>query len=275
MTLALASGWLDDRGESRGARPLLPAAEAAHAMGFSAVYASAPPSDGARARPVLARLGVSVGGGGARPPGGGRAGARPPAPPPPGGPLALASAIDRAAEGASSVKARAVAVEAGSLPPGATDAEREAAAEALVRALHAALLRWPGLALGMRNGAAPSPCLAFRETEWVLDALRGKPFGLWFDPTRALLCERAERGPTPAAWAERYGSRTVGIFLHGLGRGPGGGSGHARPEDDGPDWGTLRGQVPSRATRVLDVGPRVPRDEVVDARRHFEEVLGW
>ncbi len=260
MTLALASGWLDDRGESRGARPLLPAAEAAHAMGFSAVYASAPPSDGARARPVLARLGVSVGGGGAAAAAGRHA---------------RAAAIARAAEGASSVKARAVAVEAGSLPPGATAAAREAAAEALVRALHAALLRWPGLALGMRNGAAPSPCLAFRETEWVLDALRGKPFGLWFDPTRALLCERAERGPTPAAWAERYGSRTVGIFLHGLGRGPGGGSGHARPEDDGPDWGTLRGQVPSRATRVLDVGPRVPRDEVVDARRHFEEVLGW
>ena len=147
----------------------------------------------------------------------------------------------------------------------------EAAVVRLSRTLHGLFSRWPGLSLALRAAHAPGRLLGFREMDWLLSDNPGKPVGLWMDPARALALERAQAGPSPLDWADRFASRTLGIAVHGLGAG----SGHVRPEEAGLDWGTLRGLLPLHAPRVLDVGPSLTSADVVDVRRQFEEMLGW
>lgn len=249
MTLALASRWLRD-----GADTLQPAAEAARALGFREVFASKPPRDAARAKGLLASLGLGCAGVAAD------ATAAPPA---------LAGAIDRAAEPAAVLRRPLVVVDLGDAVPAANETV-ERAVERWARALHAAFGAWAGLAIAIRPSGRKDGIFGLEPTGWLLDDLSSRPVGLFLDPVRALDLERAGAGPGPLAWGDRFGARVLGLAVHG--RGPDG-KGHARPEDDGPDWGTLLGLVPSRAVRVLDVGPDLSAEEVTDARRHFEEVL--
>ena len=62
----------------------------------------------------------------------------------------------------------------------------------------------------------------------------------------------------------------MGLSIHGLG----GGEGHARPEDDGLDWGTLRGLVPSKAPWVLDLAPSTATSAIEESRRFVAHVIG-
>ncbi len=148
----------------------------------------------------------------------------------------------------------------------------ERAVERWSRVLHAAVSAWSGLSIAVRVSGRKDGLFGFEQTAWLLDDLSSRPVGLFLDPVRILHRERAGAGPTVLAWADRFASRTMGVAVHGCGPD---GKGHARPEDDGPDWGTLLHLVPSKALRVLDVGPDLAAEEVTDARRHLEEVLHW
>jgi hypothetical protein len=247
--LALASRWIRD-----GADTLSPAAEAARSMGFTQTFASRPPRDAARAKGLLASLGVTVGGVAADPT---------------DAPPAFAGAIDRAAEVAAVLRRPFVVADLGDAVAAAHETV-ERAVERWSRVLHAAVSAWSGLSIAIRPTGRKDGLFGLEQTAWLLDDLSSRPVGLFLDPVRAMDRELAGAGPTVLAWADRFAARTLGIAVHG--RGPDG-KGHARPEDDGPDWGTLFDLVPSQALRVLDVGPDVAAEEVIDARRHLEEVL--
>jgi hypothetical protein len=215
------------------------AAEVAGRLGFRAVHAARPPRDAARARPALERRGLALHGVAA---------------PPLEGIAAVAGAAARASEAAAALRTRVAVLDGGDL---AVPAGRsvEAEVEALARAMHGALAAAPGATIALRPAGPAGRLCGFRECGWLLDALASKAFGLWLDPVRAAA------GPVAALdWADRYASRTVGIALHAA---------------HGADWGTLRGLVPSRALRVLYADPTASDEEVVDARRRFEEALGW
>lgn len=250
MSLALSTRWVRD-----GADRLATGAEAAHELGFHAVHAARPPSDAATALPALQKHGLTLTGVSTAP-------------------LEVASALGElvvgAARAAARLKGTLVVVESGGLR-GPSRGTLDAAVEELSRALHAALHAHPGLAVALRTADGPEGLVSFRAAEWLLSDLRDLPFGLWFDPASALWTERSPGGSRVLDWADRYGRSILGVAVHGLGDG----RGHARPEDDGPEWGTLLGLLPSRAPRVLEVGPNVPAAEVADARRNLEEVLGW
>lgn len=250
MSLALSTGWVLD-----GADRLAAGAEAAHRLGFHAVHAARPPADAAAARGALETLGLSLSGVSTAP-------------------LEVVSALGELVAGAARAAARLrgslVVVDSGGLR-GPTRGTVETAVLDLARALHAALRAHPGLAVALRTADGPEGLVSFRVAEWLVADLRDLPFGLWFDPAAALRTERTPGGAKVLDWGDRYGRSILGVAVYGLGDG----RGHARPEDDGPDWGTLLGLLPSRAPRVLEVGPNVPETEVADARRNLEEVLGW
>lgn len=250
MSLSLSTAWVRD-----GADRLASAAEAAHRLGFHAVHAARPPADAATALSSLRTYGLALTGVSTAP-------------------LEVASAVGElvavAARAAARLRGTLVVVESGGLR-GPTRGTVDAAVEALSRALHAALRAHPGLAVALRTADGSEGLVSFRAAEWLIGDLRDLPFGLWFDPAAALRTERSPGGARVLDWADRYGRSILGVAVHGLGDG----RGHARPEDDGPDWGTLLGLLSSRAPRVLEVGPNVPEAEVADARRNLEEVLGW
>jgi hypothetical protein len=254
VALALPSSW-----RPQAADRLAEAARAAHALGFRAVHAARPPSDVREAREVLEGLDVALAAVAADPV---------------HDATAIPAAVARAAQAASTLRRPLVVLDLGDLAAKARETA-EVAVEGLCRTLHGALSAWPGLGVGVRSTASKDLLFGWREVQWVLDDLDGKALGLWLDPVRALALERAGAGPAPLDWAARHGRRVLGVTVaRGSAEGPGDG-GHAPPEAAGLDWGTLRDLVPSRAARVLDVGPSVPAPEVVDARRYLEEVLGW
>jgi hypothetical protein len=183
-----------------------------------------------------------------------------------------AEAVGEAAPAAAALATPLVVLDAGRLACG--PGERiEDAVDAVARALHAIVSAWAGLSVALRPAGAPGRLLGFRETEWLLDALRAKPVGLWFDPARAAaLCERGSLAGSPAPtaldWADRFGRRVLGVVLSVGEDGDPGGS--AVSEARG---GTLDDLLPSQAPFVLEAGPEVPRAAVVEARRRCEAVF--
>lgn len=241
-----------------GAERLTRGAERARELGFSFVHAATPPTDAATARVALQTHHVTL--------------------------TAVSTvvvealetigpAVDRAAQAAATLKHRLVVVEAGALAvPRRVPAETavETSIEDLVRALHAAMHRHSGLSIALKTADGPLRLVGPRESEWIVSALHGKPFGFWFDTAGAVLTERAPDGAKAMAWADQFGRNVMGVAAHGLA----GGTGHGRPEDDGLDWGTLRGLVPSRAPWVLDLSPSLGASEIEESRRYLEHVLG-
>jgi hypothetical protein len=252
--IALSSRRLGDAGGR-----LAPLGPVATRLGFSAVSASAPPRDAAAARTALAEAGLSVvaveAGVG-------------------DGPTALAREADRAAEAARDLGIRRAAVSAWPVAGGATVVDREREVGTLARALHAILVRHEGLSLAIRPAAVAAEdggLVGFREAEWLLSDLARRGLGLWIDPVAAAALAARGKGPPPLDWADRYGSRVLGVVV-ALGRADGS---LGTPDESGVDWGTLGASVPSGAARVLDVGPAPADAEVVELRRRFQEGLGW
>jgi hypothetical protein len=219
----------------RAAR-LTEAAEAAAAAGFTRVFASVPPRDAVAARRAIAAAGIALDGVST------------------GAPPRLAevgAAIDEAARAAAELRVRLVVLDTARLAAGSAP---EADLVALARALFDAFARWSGATISLRAGggslrAGGGALLDLSATEALLSDLASKPVALFLDPARV---------KDPLAWAERAGGRTAGIALS---------------EGIDVDWGTLRGSIPSRAVRVLEVDPAVTPVEVVAARRRFEESL--
>lgn len=144
---------------------------------------------------------------------------------------------------------------------------REEAVEDAARSLHAPLRR--GVPLAVRHGAKAEDLLLAEEVEWLLDA---QPrLGLVLDPARALALHRAEAGPAPAVWAERFGGRTVLVACHGLGATQTGGR---HPAEDGLDWRLVQEMVPGRTPWVLDLAFDLEDGDLVDAIRYLADALG-
>lgn len=250
MSLALASGWLSGAADRLGR-----AAASAKDLGFVQVHASRPPRDPAAAKEALETRGLTLSAIQAD-----RI----------EGDLGIGAALTRAAEAAATLRRPQIVLDLGEIVSD-VGAESSKGVEKLSRALFAALSGWPGLSVALRVAVRAGGLLDFQATEWLLDDLAGKPIGLWFDPPRAAHLEREGKGPPVLRWADRFGSRIQGVAVHGRGAG----EGHAHPEEPGLDWGSLGDLVPSKAWRVLDVGPNVSAEEVRDVRRRFEEVLSW
>jgi len=139
---------------------------------------------------------------------------------------------------------------------------RERQVEVLARTLHGPLAAgWPLAAL---HGTAAGELLLLEETGWLLDAL--PRLGLWLDPARLLALERSGGSPGPAAWADRFAGRVVGVSVHGLGSD---GQGHAHPEDDGPAWGRLAASLPRWVPWALDLSGRLTAADVREALRYM------
>ena len=249
--LALSSRRVvDDRAR------LAPVAAVAKALGFRQAFASAPPADSAAAKEVFAKVGISVVAVGANAA---------------DGPATLTREVGKAAEAAAALGIRLVVADAWPLPADATEAAREIAAQSLARTIHGILSGREGLSLALRVATDAEGLLGFREAEWLLGDLSHTAIGLWLEPARVESGARAGRGVRTLDWADRFGARILGVTIAP----PETGGGLGRPEDSGVDWGTLRESVPSRAARVVDVGPKASDAEVFDLRRRFEEVLGW
>ena len=258
---------LSSRRVGRAARRVAAAAEVARALGFASVHAAVPPSDAEGGRAALDAFGVSLAGVSTEPV---------------GDLGALESALARAVEAARTLREPRVVVDLGTYAAARRES-REAAVDALARGLHEAYGRFGGVSLAVRPGPEAGGLLGLVETEWLLDALAGKVLGVWLDPWRASRAEAAVaaavRGTAPAKapasaldWADRLGRRASGVVLQGPGVRDGG---RGLPEEGALDWSTLRGLLPARAVRVLDVGPEAGDADVVETRRRFEEAMGW
>lgn len=139
---------------------------------------------------------------------------------------------------------------------------RERLVEQIARALHGPLAQ--GVPLAVANGLGPEQVLGFTETGWLLDAL--PRLGLWLDPLGAEQARRQGWGPGGVAWTDAYGGRTVGALAHGAGSA---GTGHAHPEDQGADWGSLGESLPRRLPWILDVTGSLSAADVRDAVRYL------
>jgi hypothetical protein len=237
--IALASAWADAGDE------LAPAVAAAARAGFRAVHASRAGSDAAKARGEAEATGLPWTGVDAD------------------AALDLARALPPALACAAGLRARVVVVDSPQAPARGT---REEAVDGLARTLHATLSREPGLAIGVRHAAAPSGLLGFEEIGWLLSALRRQAVGAWLDPWRARVAADP-RARTALDWADRLGSRVVGLTL----RGDAGPRGPDLPPEGLVDWRALREAVPASAPRVLEVGPHVPASDLAEARRRWEQ----
>ncbi len=132
----------------------------------------------------------------------------------------------------------------------AHDAEkgREAAAERVSRALHAA--QREGMPIALRCWSGADDLLDVEMLEWLLGDLPA--LSVWLDIPALEHAYREGSGTALPALAEALGPRVRGLDIAGAADGAAGG---AHPEDAGPDWSTLWEILPRGATRVLDVDP--------------------
>jgi hypothetical protein len=242
VALSLSSAWTDPV-------RLAPAVAAASEQGFHRVFAAHPPADGAAAKRAAVAAGVSIDGVAA--------------------PVGLepATGLARAVEAAAFLRVPTVVLESPRVDaarPGA----REAGVEALARTIHATLSKEPGLRVAVRHGSGKDDLLGIVEMGWLLSELSRVAAGAWLDPWRA---SREAGAPGVLDWADRMGSRVLGLSLHGD-PAP---RGFDLPSAHAVDWRALREGVPGAVPRVLDVGPHVSAADLVDCRRRFEESLGY
>ena len=128
--------------------------------------------------------------------------------------------------------------------------------EQLCRSVHQLMRENPDVRFALEPGREIDDLLSFDAMGWVLGDL--KSLGYWHDVGRVHL--REARGlPTQGAWLEAYGSRMLGIHLQDA----------AEEEAEMPlgvgevDFKLLAEYVPKGAERVLEVGPRHGRAEIL------------
>lgn len=130
--------------------------------------------------------------------------------------------------------------------------------EHLCRSLHQLRQEFPETRLAIEPGPGLDDLLNFDVVGWVLEDLARHDVGYWHDVGHSHLRERAGLA-TQAQWLEAYASRMVGIHLQDA----------AEEEADMPpglgevDWKLVASYVPRDAARVVEVGPRHGRTEVL------------
>lgn len=130
--------------------------------------------------------------------------------------------------------------------------------EQFCRSLYTICTESPDTIFAIEPGREIDDLLGFEAMGWVLDDLQSMRVRYWHDVGRIHVREK-QGLPTQGAWLDAYGSRMIGIHLQDA----------AEEETEMPiglgevDFKLLAEYVPSDAERVLEIGPRHGRAEIL------------
>jgi sugar phosphate isomerase/epimerase len=124
----------------------------------------------------------------------------------------------------------------------------------------------PDVVFAIEPGRAIDDLLGFDAMGWILDDLNTPSIGYWHDVGRIHLREKMGL-PPQGDWLEAYSSRMIGIHLQDA----------ADEQCEMPvgcgevDFRLLSEYVPSGAERVIEIGPRHGRAEILASVQFLEE----
>jgi len=132
------------------------------------------------------------------------------------------------------------------------------ALEHFCRSVHTLLKEFPGTNLAVEPGLQLDDLLSFEAMGWVLDDLSGHGLRYWHDVGR--IHQRSRMGlPHQGAWLDAYAGLMVGIHLQDAA-----GEEIEMPPGTGQvDFRLLGEYVPSGAAKVLEIGSRHGRTEIL------------
>ncbi|MEM7311126.1 MAG: TIM barrel protein [Planctomycetota bacterium] len=134
--------------------------------------------------------------------------------------------------------------------------------ENLCRSLFTLHQEHPGVRFAVEPGIQLDDVLGFEAMGWVLDDLGSQGVTYWHDVGRIHMRERLGL-PGQGEWLDSYGARMAGVHLQDAGD----------EEAEMPiglgevDFKLLREYVPGNAERVLEIGPRHGRAEILASVR--------
>jgi sugar phosphate isomerase/epimerase len=132
--------------------------------------------------------------------------------------------------------------------------------EHLCRSIHELCLEFPEIRFAIEPGGSFIDILNFEAMGWVLEDLSRQGPGYWHDTGAVQLRQRVGL-PGQGAWLEQYGDHLVGIHLQDS----------SEDESEMPpglgevDFKLVAEYVPSAAEKVIDIGPRHGRSEILAA----------
>lgn len=135
-------------------------------------------------------------------------------------------------------------------------------AEQMCRSLFTLRQEHPDVVFALEPGRDLDDLMCHEVMGWVLDDLDGRGLAYWHDVGRIHLRERLGL-PAQGEWLEAYAARMVGIHLQDAGE----------EEAEMPlglgevDFKLLAEYVPRQAERVLEIGPRHGRAEILASVR--------
>jgi sugar phosphate isomerase/epimerase len=118
-----------------------------------------------------------------------------------------------------------------------------------------------GLLLGIENRYHPHEIPLHDEVGLILREFDGGAVRYWHDVGHALNHQRLGIA-TQEAWLEAYGTRLAGTHLHDIR----GGRDHLAPGTGEADFAAILRHLPADATRILEIRPDVPREELLASR---------
>ena len=141
------------------------------------------------------------------------------------------------------------------------------ALEHFCRSMHSLLKEFPGVMLAVEPGIHLDDLLSFDAMGWVLDDLSHHGLRYWHDVGR--IHQREQMGlPGQEAWLEAYAGRMVGIHLQDAA-----GEVIEMPPGTGEvDFRMLSEYVPSEAAKVLEVGSRHGRAEILGSVQYLVDL---
>jgi len=141
------------------------------------------------------------------------------------------------------------------------------ALEHFCRSVHSLLKEFPGMNLAVEPGTHLDDLLSFEAMGWVLDDLSAHGLRYWHDVGR--IHQRSQMGlPSPGAWLDAYSSLMVGIHLQDAA-----GEEIEMPPGTGQvDFRLLSEYVPSGAAKVLEIGSRHGRTEILGSVQYLVDL---
>jgi sugar phosphate isomerase/epimerase len=130
------------------------------------------------------------------------------------------------------------------------------------RSLHTLMQQEPGITFALEPGREIDDLFGFDVMGWVIDDLGGRGLAYWHDVGHIHMRETLGL-PPQGQWLDAYGSHMLGIHLQDA----------AEQETEMPvgrggvDFALLREYVPPGAERVVEIGPRHGRAEILNSVR--------
>ena len=139
--------------------------------------------------------------------------------------------------------------------------------EQFCRSLYLLRSEEPDVTFAIEPGHEIDDLLGFEAMGWVLDDLAGVQVGYWHDVGRIHLRE-VQGLPGQGAWVDAYSKHMLGIHLQDACS-----KGAEMPLGSGEvDFKLLREYVPSRAERVVEIGPSHGRAEILGSVRFLVDL---